>query len=220
MRTVLVVASVLSLSIGSAFSAGACPAGYNEAHGIDVKGDMAFGDVSGQQPQGCKSQSNNGLAVPDPNCTPGAYNPTVTVDILKDPNFKTDCLRNKATTLQEKVQTYAWYGIVHPADNTGANQVCELDHFVPLELGGADTLDNIWPQCGPPDAALDDRYFKQKDLVEIFLAAMVKADKVDLYQARKCIASDWTQFLDLAIQACHGTRCNVSWLQVLDLSGC
>jgi hypothetical protein len=29
--------------------------------------------------------------------------------------------------------------------NSGDSQVCELDHLVPLELGRADGLANIWP---------------------------------------------------------------------------
>jgi hypothetical protein len=48
-----------------------------------------------------------------------------------------------------KGKTYASYGIARPNNNTGASQTCELDHVVPLEIGGADTIDNIWPQCGP-----------------------------------------------------------------------
>ena len=220
MKTALVMIAVLTLCAGPAFATSTCPPGYNGEHGIDVMGDTPFRDAPGQHAGGCASQTKNGLAVPDPNCTPGAYNPTITLDVLRDPNYRTSCTRDKATKPAVKAQTYGWYGIEHPANNQGANQVCELDHLVPLELGGADTLDNIWPQCGPPEAELNERYFKQKDLVEDFLAAMVKANKADLDQARKCIATDWTQFLEQARQVCHGTSCNVSGLQPLDLGGC
>jgi hypothetical protein len=51
-----------------------------------------------------------------------------------------------------------------------SNSTCEKDHFVPLEMGGADTLDNIWPQRGPSGATGLNRYFKQKDSVETYLA--------------------------------------------------
>ncbi len=51
---------------------------------------------------------------------------------------------------------------------------CELDHLVPLELGGADTLDNLWPECGPFGAEGLKVYFKEKDLVEDYLTASVK----------------------------------------------
>jgi hypothetical protein len=39
--------------------------------------------------------------------------------------------------------TYALYSIPRPPENVGANQKCELDHWVSLELGGADDLSNI-----------------------------------------------------------------------------
>ena len=72
---------------------------------------------------------------------------------------------------KQKPVTYAWYGMTAPAENNGQKQVCELDHLVPLELGGADGLGNIWPQCGPDESALKSRFFKRKDLAENYLAA-------------------------------------------------
>jgi len=51
---------------------------------------------------------------------------------------------------------------------------CELDHLVPLELGGADSLDNVWPQCGPIGAKGLEIYFKAKDTVEDYLTTLVK----------------------------------------------
>jgi hypothetical protein len=53
-----------------------------------------------------------------------------------------------------------------------------LDHLVPLEMGGADTIENIWPQCGPVGGTLRQRYFKQKDVVENYLTARVKAGSI------------------------------------------
>jgi hypothetical protein len=97
-----------------------------------------------------------------------------------------------------KAQTYVWYGLAHPTDYSGENQICELDHLISLELGGADTLDNTWPQCGPTGVALSQRDFKQKDAVENFLAMQVREGRMDLSQAQMAIATDWTQFLDEA----------------------
>ena len=81
-------------------------------------------------------------------------------------------------------------------DEQRADQVCELDHLVPLELGGADGLGNIWPQCGPDESTLKNRYFKQKDLVENYLAGEVRANRMSLEEAQRGIAADWTQYLD------------------------
>jgi hypothetical protein len=152
----------------------------------------------------CTTRMSNGIPLPDSNCTPGAVNPTLTVDVLRDPDFRTCCVRSHTTTEQQKAGTYKWYSIPHPSNNTGPTQTCELDHLISLELGGADTLDNIWPQCGPPGVSLPDRYFKQKDMVENFLAKQVKAGKIDLADAQKRIADDWTQFLDEAKKCTSG----------------
>ena len=158
-------------------------------------------------PGGCHTRIMNGLPIPDPNCTPGAINPTVTVAELRDPAFRTACIRQQVTTEQEKAQTYRRYSIPHPANNSGGSQSCELDHLVPLELGGADTLDNIWPMCGPPGVPLAERYFKQKDVVENYLAWRVRRGELDLAQAQRGIATNWTQYLADAKQYCTSERC-------------
>lgn len=165
---------------------------------IDVNGDKPKSSASGQVDRGCQSQTKNSLPVPDPKCTPGGANPTLTLDVLKNPKFKTGCVRDQATSAQEKNKTYGWYNIPKPEHNTGATQICELDHLVSLELGGADTLDNIWPQCGPDGAQGLKRFFKQKDRVEDYLAARVRAGTIELDKAQAGIAEDWTQYLDAA----------------------
>ena len=100
-----------------------------------------------------------------------------------------------------------WYNLPHPSNNSGEAQICELDHLISLELGGADTLDNIWPQCGPSGVSLPQRFFKEKDTVENFLAMQVREGRMDLSEAQKGIATDWTQFLDQARRACPEGRC-------------
>jgi hypothetical protein len=126
--------------------------------------------------------------------------------VLQDPGFRTDCVRSHATSESKKEGTYALYGIPHPTTNSGQSQTCELDHLISLELGGADTLDNIWPQCGPSDVALSERFFKRKDAVENFLARQVREGKMSLEDAQKGIASDWTQFL-AASEGCDSAAC-------------
>ena len=70
----------------------------------------------------------------------------------------------------------------------------------------ADTVDNIWPQCGPDNAVLSERFFKRKDAVENFLAKQVREGKMSLADAQKGIATDWTQFL-AASEGCDGAAC-------------
>jgi hypothetical protein len=125
----------------------------------------------------------------------------VTLDIIQNPAFRTGCIRNKATTAAEKRTTYAAYGIAPPKNNTGKNQTCELDHSTDLGAGGADTLDNVWPQCGPPGVTLKQRYFKIKDAVETWLVREIKAGRMTLEEAQHGIAEDWSQYVPAVLSA-------------------
>lgn len=206
MRLTLCLASCLLLpAVCTAQTGDNPPAGCPSA--INVNSDKALTTISLPPSKKCKTRKKNGFRLPDPKCTPGAINETLTLDVMTMKSFVTDCVRNQATSADKKLDTYTWYKARKPATNTGKNQVCELDHLVSLELGGADTLDNIWPQCGPRKAILNSRYFKRKDAVENFLAGEVRNGKISLAEAQKRIAEDWTQFLDDA-EACPKGDCS------------
>lgn len=80
----------------------------------------------------CAPSIRNGYPVPDPSCTPGGINTTVTAKVLTDPEWRTRCIRNCESSESSKHVTYRWYGFAPPHPNSGSNQVCELDHLVPL----------------------------------------------------------------------------------------
>ena len=109
----------------------------------------------------------------DRKLTPGATNPAVTQDNISQNicklGWSTGLVRDTQSTPAEKATTYKAYGIPHPKSNTGPNQTCELDHLISIENGGADSLDNIWPECGPANVLLAKRYFKMKDAVENYV---------------------------------------------------
>lgn len=175
--------------------------------GINPEASSALAKTALPSAPSCKVRTaSDGFFLPDPTCTPGAINPTVTTEVLQDPNFRTVCVRGQATSEEQKHETYSWYGIASPTNNAGSTQTCELDHLISLELGGADTLDNIWPQCGPPDVALSERYFKRKDGVENYLARQVREGKMSLDEAQRGIAADWTQYL-AASESCDSAVC-------------
>ena len=151
----------------------------------------------------CQILFKGGYPVPDPRCTPGGINPSISVEVLRDPRWRTRSVRNCDTSEAQKHIAYRWYDVQKPRINSNQNQVCELDHLVPLELGGADGLGNIWPQCGPDAVTLNARYFKQKDRVENYLAQEVKSGRIALGSAQRGIASDWTQYLPDATRWCQ-----------------
>ncbi|RKT18521.1 hypothetical protein BX285_2948 [Streptomyces sp. 1114.5] len=132
------------------------------------------------------------LPLPDPDCTPGAYNPDVTQDTIG----QTICVSGWTATVRPstsytnklKVQQIAQYGY---ADTSTADY--EEDHLVPLELGGAPRDPaNLWPEP---------RYGSQpaqsKDSVETKLKNAVCGGRVSLDDARSAIASDWTTALSV-----------------------
>jgi len=69
----------------------------------------------------------------------------------------------------------------------------ELDHLIPLTLGGANDASNLWPQLGPVP--------NPKDRVEVDLHRWVcgvqgAAAESRLKSARLAIAADWTTALE------------------------
>lgn len=77
---------------------------------------------------------------------------------------------------------FAEYGIQYP-EPAGAY---ELDHLIPLELGGDNENSNLWPQAASPAPG-----FHQKDALENRLHALVCGGTLDLAAAQAAIATDW-----------------------------
>jgi hypothetical protein len=130
-------------------------------------------------------------SLPDPECTPGDIIAAETKDVICDPDFRTSTVRDTVTTPAEKRRAYAMYDLPHPAHNQGARQVCEIDHLVPLELGGNDTMANLWPECSPGYAGWTGAGFRDKDGFENHLRRQVCAGNISLAEAQSQIATDW-----------------------------
>lgn len=183
---------MLSLILAAAVALASAPSFH-----IDPRASEPLAPVaSDHAPGSCHARlAANGMQLPDPGCTPGAVNPTVTADVLRDPTFRTGTVRDQISSAAAKRKVYAWYGITPPKGNTGQNQVCELDHVISLGLGGSDALENVWPECGPNDVPVGQREFKVKDAhAELSLMRQVKAG-ADLKDIQLRIAEDWTQFI-------------------------
>jgi hypothetical protein len=119
---------------------------------------------------------------PDPRCTPGALNPAVTEATI----YSTICKKGWTVTVRPpesytnrvKAADYRLYGLM-------PGTVSELDHLIPLELGGApsDTR-NLWPELGAMP--------NPKDTVENELRSAVCSGRVSLRVAQQAIARNWT----------------------------
>lgn len=166
--------------------------------GIDQKASQPLATTAADHaPGSCHvRKAADGYQLPDPACSPGAINPTLRAAILLNPAFRTGMVRDKLTSAAAKAKVYVWYGIVPPKGNVGQNQTCEMDHVVDLATGGADSLDNIWPECGPSNVPVGQREFKIKDrFAEHDVMRLFKANPANLADLQHRIAQDWTQFI-------------------------
>lgn len=69
----------------------------------------------------------------------------------------------------------------------------KIDHLIPLELGGADTIDNLWPQRLRARPYGPDR---KELLTEVFLQRIAKR-QMTLEEAQEQIRRDWIDaFID------------------------
>lgn len=62
----------------------------------------------------------------------------------------------------------------------------EVDHLIPLELGGDNTIENLWAQPASPKPG-----FHEKDKVEDYLHKRVCSGAMTLAEAQSVIATDW-----------------------------
>jgi hypothetical protein len=63
----------------------------------------------------------------------------------------------------------------------------KIDHLIPVELGGADTIDNLWPQSLRARPYGPDR----KELLAELLRLKVARGQMTLAQAQEEIRTDW-----------------------------
>lgn len=116
--------------------------------------------------------------LPDPKLTPGAVLPVTKADICV-PGY-TKKVRNVPASV--KRQVYTEYGIT--SHKTGD---FEVDHLISLELGGSNSIKNLWPQSyktQPWNARV-------KDALENELHDEICKGTIDMAAAQKEIATDW-----------------------------
>ena len=126
-------------------------------------------------------QFRDGGQLPDPACTPGAIDPAVTQQNIGS----TICRSGYTETVRppESETERAKFDVAYPAYNVGHYVRSELDHLVPLELGGANDIANLWPEVGKQP--------NPKDKVESELRRAVCGGKASLAAAQQAIATDW-----------------------------
>jgi hypothetical protein len=119
-------------------------------------------------------------ARPDRHCSPGAYYSRLTKRVICSSSFHTSAIRNVPQS--EKFRVEREYGMA--AAYYG--RTIEIDHIVPLELGGSNAIANLFPEPGSGHAN-----YHVKDAVENRAKAEVCTGQLSLRAVRRGFARNW-----------------------------
>lgn len=114
---------------------------------------------------------------PNVNLTPGAI---LTMDsgFICTPGTA-EKLRNVPDSLKKKV--FAEYNLAYPTKKD-----YEVDHFIPLELGGSNDIKNLWPESASPVPG-----YHEKNKVENYLHKLLCNYTINMSTAQEMIRKDW-----------------------------
>jgi Protein of unknown function (DUF3761) len=119
-------------------------------------------------------------AEPDRRCSPGAVYTRLTRSVLCARGFRTGSIRN--VPQGEKFAVEHEYGLAERY----YGRTLEIDHIVPLELGGSNVAANLFPERAGPAPG-----YRVKDRLENRLRALVCSGSMRLGAAQAGIARDW-----------------------------
>jgi hypothetical protein len=118
--------------------------------------------------------------------SPNKILPNVKGDILTN-NLTIICVSGYSSTVRDVPQSlrkkiFARDNVSYPQP-TGTT---ELDHLVPLCLGGSNSEENLWVQFAPE--------YKEKDKLENYLCDNVCDRKINITYAQQRIADNWYSY--------------------------
>jgi len=117
--------------------------------------------------------------LPDRSCSPGKV-ATTDVNRICTPGYSG---RVRSVSERTKNSVYYRYGIRR--HTTGQY---EVDHIISLELGGSNSIKNLYPEAASPRPG-----FHEKDRLENTLHRLVCSGELGLRTAQKAIATNWVK---------------------------
>ena len=158
---------------------GVAVAGSNSSAAAVASTAVAVGTTvllgSREASSGCTLHSE-----PDRACSPGAYYSNLTTAVICSGSFHTSTIRNVSQS--EKYQVEQEYGLAP----SHYGRTLEIDHIVPLELGGSNDIANLFPERASAQAD-----YRAKDRLENRLHELVCSSHMSLQTAQRQIAANW-----------------------------
>lgn len=130
--------------------------------------------VALQQP--AHYRHRDGWVLPDSMVTPGAVRETIAAKIC---GTRTKAFRHTGEATKRRI--YEEYGIL-----THHEGQYEVDHLIPLELGGKDTISNLWPEPARPEPG-----FHEKDQLENVMHHLICIGAISADSAQRWIVHDF-----------------------------
>jgi hypothetical protein len=149
------------------------------AAGVPAAGVVAARRSAALSPVTRRSGCHVHGSLPEHGCTPGARFIDATRMLVCTPGYSR---RVRQVPYAEKTAVYAEYGISRHFNGRNG----EVDHLVPLELGGSNDESNLWPESAAG------RYgAHQKDRLENELHHEICRGSLKIERAQRLIAGDW-----------------------------
>src|SRR5208337_3632047 len=139
-----------------------------------------------------RTEAGPAYVYPNPSLTPGAVL-TTDASTLCAPGYASG-VRDVSTATKEQV--YAEYGVSYPQ----ALGAYEVDHFIPLEIGGSNDITNLWLEPATPAPG-----FHQKDQFENFEHGQVCNGTISVAEAQRRMASDWNFYWQEEVEGTTST---------------
>lgn len=147
---------------------------------VELLAIRAFGNsyMKGNYEEVGFGQKSFMVAYPNLELTPGDVIPEATRDTVCAKGYSKK-MRGEVSK-QDKIYVYYRYGLTYDSKHY------QIDHFIPLSIGGSNKPENLWPQPIQNNAG-----FLEKQRVAQYLHEEVCADKINIKDAQEAVRKDW-----------------------------